>query len=185
MQQRPKQHGKRGYENKSARPSTSTCKQPAKLSWSASAPMETTPPGWPKSPLGPATSSHGSCRQWQTIWIFLWSSGALPSFNNWTCSSAPPYSTMDLPSFISYTGSACPPRGEGTTYANIQQRSSQAFRRLSAIRQWYPVYQCWTSHSLQRTWGQTTYWDWPLGCTGFHIPHPDNPHPQPGIQLWS
>ena len=54
------------------------------------APTGTTPTGWLKSPLRPVTSSRGSCRWWQTIRVFLWSSSVQLSFNSWTCFSVWP-----------------------------------------------------------------------------------------------
>ena len=107
MLMRPRLHGKRGYWNKSARPSTSISKQPAKISWSISAPMGITPLGWLRSLPGPATSSHRSCWQWPITQIFPWNSSVRPFCSSWTCSSAPPVLCPGLvPSHIQFLPNA-------------------------------------------------------------------------------
>ena len=79
--------------------------------------MGTMPHGWLNLLLGPVTSSHRSCLQWPTIWIFLWSSstaGHVPQHGS--------YPALNLSSFLSHTGpeAKVPPTPTSSKGGDIQ-----------------------------------------------------------------
>ena len=133
MLPRPKPYGKRGCGNKSAKLSTSICKQLASYSDQSRPQREPCPlvGSDHHSGLRLSVADHvGSGR------LLGYSYGALVCSRPSAVGYVPqhhPYSAVDLPPIISYTGTVHLPRGKGATHANIQQRLSQAFQWLTTV----------------------------------------------------
>ena len=83
---KPRQAGRKQYEQGSAELSIITCSRLVEPFCCTLALMGTILHGWFRSPPGPAISSHVSCQRWLIIWTFLWNISVWSSCSSWTCS---------------------------------------------------------------------------------------------------